>query len=68
MSGSVEASDVAYPCRAQGSDAVHLTAGTVDGKRGQTLCGLAEPLLPTEAVPTCRRCTAAAVASLPPST
>jgi hypothetical protein len=59
MSASAESPDVAYPCRTHGSDTVHLTAGTVDGKRGQTLCGLAEPLLPTGALPSCDRCTAA---------
>jgi hypothetical protein len=43
------APELSYPCRIAGSPTVHLTLGTVDGKRGDTICGLADILIPTEA-------------------
>jgi hypothetical protein len=51
------APEPAFSCQVSDSTTVHLTLGTVDGKRGQTLCGLDELLLATEAsAPSCVAC------------
>jgi hypothetical protein len=42
------APEIAYPCRISASPTIHLTRGTADGKRGDTICGLTEVLIPTE--------------------
>ena len=49
--------DIAYPCRIAASPTIHLTRGTVDGKRGDTVCGLGDFLIPTEEdAVTCEYC------------
>jgi hypothetical protein len=58
MTVPTEMPEIAYPCRIPGSLTIHLTTGTVDGKRGETLCGIAMQLFPTDAtLATCRQCT-----------
>lgn len=59
------ASEPAFSCQVLDSPAVHLTFGTVDGKRGQTLCGLDELLLATRnPTPSCLGCVAESAGSL----
>jgi hypothetical protein len=53
------APEPAFSCQVPNSPTVHLTLGTVDGKRGQTLCGLDELLLATKnPTPSCPGCVA----------
>jgi hypothetical protein len=39
-----------FPCLLLAGSTVHMTAGTSDGKRGRTLCGLSGALEPAETV------------------
>jgi hypothetical protein len=39
-----------FPCLLLAGLTVHITAGTSDGKRGRTLCGLSGALEPAETV------------------
>jgi hypothetical protein len=57
MSLPTDVPEIAYQCRVAQSSTVHLTTGTVDGKRGTTLCGLEEHLHPADAADvTCAAC------------